>query len=131
MDKVSERLLGPFNIEVVVEPINIKISEAIMNFQENAHDVSEKVFSGCGRLPLGRRTRDTRELELETYQFTREEARQQQQQPSLEKLIRDIRQKLRDSKSFWVNLPYQICNDDKVAASTKDATCWNGTASAK
>lgn len=43
MEKVSDRLLGPFNIEVVVEPINIKISEAIMNFQENAPDVSEKV----------------------------------------------------------------------------------------
>lgn len=33
MDKISERLLGPFNIVMVVEPINIKISEAIMNFQ--------------------------------------------------------------------------------------------------
>lgn len=35
MEKVSERLLGPFNIVMVVEPINIKISEAIMNFQVN------------------------------------------------------------------------------------------------
>lgn len=33
MDKVAERLLGSFNIVMVVEPINIKISEAIMNFQ--------------------------------------------------------------------------------------------------
>lgn len=33
MDRISERLLGPFNIVMVVEPINIKISEAIMNFQ--------------------------------------------------------------------------------------------------
>jgi glypican 4 len=33
MEKVSERLLGPFNVVMVVEPINIKISEAIMNFQ--------------------------------------------------------------------------------------------------
>lgn len=33
MERISERLLGPFNIVVVVEPINIKISEAIMNFQ--------------------------------------------------------------------------------------------------
>lgn len=33
MEKVSDRLLGPFNIVMVVEPINIKISEAIMNFQ--------------------------------------------------------------------------------------------------
>lgn len=35
MDKIIERLLGPFNIVMVVEPINIKISEAIMNFQVN------------------------------------------------------------------------------------------------
>lgn len=35
MDRIIERLLGPFNIVMVVEPINIKISEAIMNFQVN------------------------------------------------------------------------------------------------
>lgn len=33
MDKVAERLLGSFNIVMAIEPINIKISEAIMNFQ--------------------------------------------------------------------------------------------------
>lgn len=33
MERVAERLLGSFNIVMVVEPINIKISEAIMNFQ--------------------------------------------------------------------------------------------------
>jgi hypothetical protein len=44
MEKVTDRLLGPFNIEMVVEPIDIKISEAIMNFQENGPEVSQKVF---------------------------------------------------------------------------------------
>jgi hypothetical protein len=43
MEKVTDRLLGPFNIEMVVEPIDIKISEAIMNFQENGHEVSQRV----------------------------------------------------------------------------------------
>lgn len=55
MEKVSERLLGPFNIVMVVEPINIKISEAIMNFQETGQDISQQVFQGCGRPQLGRR----------------------------------------------------------------------------
>ena len=41
-DLVS-RLEGPFNIESVVNPINVKISYAIMNFQDNGHDVSRKV----------------------------------------------------------------------------------------
>jgi hypothetical protein len=43
MEKVTDRLLGPFNIEMVVEPIDIKISEAIMNFQENGPEVSQRV----------------------------------------------------------------------------------------
>jgi hypothetical protein len=43
MEKVTDRLLGPFNIEMVVEPIDIKISEAIMNFQENGAEVSQRV----------------------------------------------------------------------------------------
>lgn len=43
MEKVKKRLLGPFNIELVVIPINVKISEGIMNFQENAQKVSQKV----------------------------------------------------------------------------------------
>lgn len=44
MEKVKKRLLGPFNIELVVIPINVKISEGIMNFQENAQRVSQKVM---------------------------------------------------------------------------------------
>ncbi|KAF4521466.1 hypothetical protein B566_EDAN001763 [Ephemera danica] len=67
--QVASRLLGPFNIEVVVEPINIKISEAIMNFQENGHEVSQKVFSGCGRPRLGKRSNPATELNFETLKF--------------------------------------------------------------
>lgn len=37
-------MLGPFNIELVVIPINVKISEGIMNYQENAQKVSQKVI---------------------------------------------------------------------------------------
>lgn len=42
--KVADRLLGPFNIELVVDPIDIKISDAIMNFQENGYEISQKVY---------------------------------------------------------------------------------------
>ena len=41
--KIATRLEGPFNIEMVVEPIDVKISDAIMNFQENSEAVSTKV----------------------------------------------------------------------------------------
>lgn len=47
--------------------------------------------------------------------------------PVLDKLIKDIRQKVKDSKKFWSNLPYQICNNDEFAAlPSSDANCWNG-----
>ncbi|XP_042562045.1 glypican-6-like [Clupea harengus] len=45
---VAERLEGPFNIEAVMEPIDVKISEAIMTMQDNTMQVSAKVFQGCG-----------------------------------------------------------------------------------
>ena len=36
---LSERLAGPFNVETTIEPISIKISDAIMNFQESGFQV--------------------------------------------------------------------------------------------
>ncbi|XP_013193574.2 glypican-6 isoform X2 [Amyelois transitella] len=53
VDKVGDRLLGPFNIAMVVEPIDIKISEAIMSFQEHNQEISNKIFSICGKPVLG------------------------------------------------------------------------------
>lgn len=41
---VADRLEGPFNIEAVIEPIDIKISEAIMTMQDNSMQVSAKVL---------------------------------------------------------------------------------------
>lgn len=43
---VAERLEGPFNIESVMDPIDVKISDAIMNMQENSMQVSQKVWQG-------------------------------------------------------------------------------------
>lgn len=48
-------------------------------------------------------------------------------EPPLDKLVKDIRTKVKDSKKFWSNLPYQICNNDDIAASpSNDLNCWNG-----
>lgn len=44
---VADRLQGPFNIEAVIEPVDIKISEAIMAMQENSMQVSAKVMPQC------------------------------------------------------------------------------------
>ena len=41
--RLATRLKGPFNIEHVVVPIDVKISDAIMIFQENAESITDKV----------------------------------------------------------------------------------------
>lgn len=43
---VANRLEGPFNIESVIEPVDIKISDGIMNMQDNSMEVSAKVMQG-------------------------------------------------------------------------------------
>ncbi|ESP01694.1 hypothetical protein LOTGIDRAFT_139272 [Lottia gigantea] len=43
MKMLASRLEGPFNIESVVDPIDVKISDAIMNLQESSAKVSAKV----------------------------------------------------------------------------------------
>jgi len=52
LEGILERLLGSYNVEAVVEPIHIKISEAIMNFQESGPELSQAVFATCGKPKL-------------------------------------------------------------------------------
>uniref|UniRef100_A0A182JSI7 Glypican n=1 Tax=Anopheles christyi TaxID=43041 RepID=A0A182JSI7_9DIPT len=263
MERISERLLGPFNIVMVVQPIDIKISEAIMNFQENGKDISDRIFQGCGQPALGRMRRavndqavasfamngyesqprlittleqqqlplvegigrqraialaaeelsesdaqftfegeeqdeDTtaggsdkriskrsatgtnagggdstsRELKYEPLQFsdgdvqftnsngppvsgasgnsngsggsaggrtnrrkhkggrkqTSEQDEQDNHEPMIDRMVKDIRQKVSNSKRFWAQLPYMLCNNEEIAEPpANDASCWNGT----
>lgn len=43
MKQLAIRLEGPFNIESVVDPIDVKISDAIMILQENSITVRDQV----------------------------------------------------------------------------------------
>ncbi|GLH04475.1 Division abnormally delayed protein [Gryllus bimaculatus] len=136
LDQLVERLKGPFNIEIVVNPINIKISEAIMNFQESGTEVSHRVFQGCGKPKLGRRRRrDTTELDFGRHSHrpgNHRDREETEDEVTLETLVKDIRVKVNDTRQFWANLPYQVCNDDKVAASPAlDDSCWNGEKKAR
>eukprot|EP00058_Branchiostoma_floridae_P007786 XP_002593274.1 hypothetical protein BRAFLDRAFT_59323 [Branchiostoma floridae] len=106
---VADRLEGPFNIESVVDPIDVKISDAIMNLQENSITVSSKLSSRF-RAPNSDDERPT------TAAGT-----------SLDRLVRDIRDKIELFREIWSRLPYSICNDEKIAAPAgNDKNCWNG-----
>ncbi|XP_014223180.1 glypican-4 [Trichogramma pretiosum] len=151
VDKIADRLLGPFNIEMLVRPINLKISEAIMNFQESSSDVSQRVFKGCGRPVLGRRRRrsrpqgprDEHEIDdLRSLSFEEEDEpvarasksrgrdRGEERSSSavaLDKLVKEIKQRIRDSRQFWLYLPYKLCNDGLASTPSNTNHCWNGT----
>lgn len=51
MMNVLDRLEGPFDMESVLSPLDVKISEAIMMLQENKKPISESVFQQCGVPP--------------------------------------------------------------------------------
>ncbi|CAH1102437.1 unnamed protein product [Psylliodes chrysocephalus] len=148
IDKVGDRLLGPYNIEIVVEPLNIKISEAIMNFQESGTEVSKKIYTLCGKPTFTRPKRKadykdtaqdnpTMEIKIEPMKIPGRKKHKktmatsvENQSTPLEKIITDIKQKIKETKLFWVNLPYQYCNNLSILNSVNATTsnqCWNGT----
>ena len=44
MVALTSKIEGPFSMEAVIEPLGVKISEAIMAFQENQANITQKVF---------------------------------------------------------------------------------------
>ncbi|KAK7877226.1 hypothetical protein WMY93_032079 [Mugilogobius chulae] len=61
--QVSEKLEGPFNIELAADSISVKVSEAIMHMQENSVSISSKVFQGCGHPRPARSKRSPKDSE--------------------------------------------------------------------
>ncbi|XP_027465122.1 glypican-4 isoform X2 [Zalophus californianus] len=124
---VAERLEGPFNIESVMDPIDVKISDAIMNMQENSVQVSQKVFQGCGPpkpLPAGRISRSISEgaFSARFRPYHPEERPTTAAGTSLDRL-----EKLKQAKKFWSSLPSNVCSDGRMAAGNgNEDDCWDG-----
>lgn len=131
---VADRLQGPINIEAVIEPIDIKISEAIMTMQENSMHVSAKVFQGCGQPKpsgMGRSARGISDVFSGRFKhFSHEERPTTAAGTSLDRLVIDIKEKLKESKRFWSNLPDDICAKGKVSELDEEQ-CWNSHAKAR
>ncbi|XP_047440975.1 glypican-4 isoform X2 [Mugil cephalus] len=134
MLSLAERLEGPFNFESVMDPIDVKISEAIMIMQDNSMQVSQKVFQGCG-MPKQQSTsfRSTRSVK-ETGFTGRFRPYSPDARPttaagtSLDRLTTEVKKKLKSAKKFWSTLPEAVCAGDKIAPGDE---CWNGTAKSR
>ncbi|XP_061743692.1 glypican-6a isoform X2 [Nerophis ophidion] len=131
---VAERLEGPFSIEAVIEPIDVKISEAIMSMQDNSGLLSAKVFQRCGppkALGAGRSARGISDVFSARFRpFPPEERPTTATGTFLDRLVVDIKEKLKVSKRFWSNLPDEVCAEGKLTESDEDQ-CWNSHAKAR
>ncbi|XP_072514067.1 LOW QUALITY PROTEIN: glypican-6a [Salminus brasiliensis] len=137
---VAERLEGPFNIEAVMEPIDVKISEAIMTMQDNSMQVSAKVFQGCGHPKPAGMSRTARGISdvfnARFRPYSPEERPTTAAGTSLDRLrtvwrtmqhsVIDIKETLKKSKKFWSTLPDAVCSRERV--SEDDEQCWNSHA---
>ncbi|XP_053283161.1 glypican-6a [Pleuronectes platessa] len=125
---VADRLDGPFNIEEAIDPIDIKISDAIMTMQDNSMTVSAKVFQGCGQPKpsgMGRSARGISDVFNARFRpYTREERPTTAAGTSLDRLVTDIKERLKESRRFWSNLSDDICAKGKLTESD-DEQCWN------
>lgn len=130
---LAGRIEGPFNFESIVDPIDVKISDAIMNMQENSMQVSQKVFQGCGMPKPSMAFRSTRSLK-ETGFTGRFRPYSPDARPttaagtSLDRLTVDVKKKLKHAKKFWSTLPETVCSGERIAPGDE---CWNGTAKSR
>ncbi|XP_049574267.1 glypican-6a isoform X2 [Syngnathus scovelli] len=131
---VAERLQGPFHIDAVIEPIDLKISEAIMIMQDNNKILSAKFFQSCGPPKLssiGRSARGISDVFSARFRpHPPEEKPTRVTETSLDRLVIDIKEKLKVSKRFWSNLPDDICADGKLTESDEEQ-CWNSHTKAR
>lgn len=47
LDELALKLSTSYNIETIISPMDVQISEAIMNFQENGTSITQQVFQNC------------------------------------------------------------------------------------
>uniref|UniRef100_A0A8C1U8S6 Glypican 4 n=1 Tax=Cyprinus carpio TaxID=7962 RepID=A0A8C1U8S6_CYPCA len=130
---LAERLEGPFNFESVIDPIDVKISDAIMNMQENSIQVSQKVFQGCGQPKPSMAFRTRRSTKDSGFPgrfrpYSPDARPTTAAGTSLDRLLTDVKKKLKQSKKFWSTLPDTVCVGERIAVGDE---CWNGTAKSR
>lgn len=47
LDELALKLSTSYNIETIIAPLDVQISEAIMNFQENGSNITQQVYMNC------------------------------------------------------------------------------------
>lgn len=98
------------NQEIEYEPIKFSHNN---NYQGNRGGNRARVSSGNRSNPRGS-------------SFVNGNGKSDSRESALDKLVKEIRQKVKDTKKFWSNLPYTVCNHDDFAPTHNADNCWNG-----
>lgn len=135
MRKVMERLEGPFHPVGIISPINVKISEAIMNYQDRSEDINNKVFMGCGEPTLTPRSKRSGPSEAGIPRASR--SSEKIALGDLGQILQEVRDNLSASGDLFRNMTGAACEPllVKIGRSSSNNTnsddkCWNGTAKA-
>jgi glypican 6 len=128
-------MMGPFDVEAVVDPIGLKISDAIMNFQGSGFEVTAKVFQDCGTPKLQKRqvcaqlNRKRKINPLHKITFVSNQVSYEPRQSrrgstvishspddfedaKLKTIIREIKEATVGARRFWSQLPGMVCQED-------------------
>ncbi|OCT59453.1 glypican-6 [Xenopus laevis] len=128
LQEVAERLAGSFNIELAMESIAVKISEAIMSLQEESVQLTAQIFQTCGTPPPGRSRRSPGEDPRQRFRvYSNDEKPTSADGTNIDRLVSEIVGKLRPLRGLWKLLPLSLCSDNRVSAGlSNQEKCWNG-----
>ncbi|XP_068130156.1 glypican-2 isoform X2 [Hyperolius riggenbachi] len=128
LQEVAERLMGPFNVELAAESISVKISEAIMTLQEQSVKFTAQIFQSCGTPPPSRTKRSPPEDPRRKFTvYSNDEKPTSAAGTNIDKLVEEVKSKLRPLRGLWKLLPLSLCSDHRVSAGLSNQDkCWNG-----
>ncbi|XP_072331016.1 glypican-1-like [Scyliorhinus torazame] len=126
MIQVADRFNGPSNLESLVDTISLKITEAVQTMIDNRARISSKVLQGCGNLKsVSKRSVDD-DAKKRGKPYPVEERPVGLVTPAVDRLVTEVKMKLRDVKELWVTLPSALCSEKVTAGSANEDRCWNG-----
>lgn len=128
--RVSERLEGAFSLANVVDPIEVTISDAIMNFQTHSDSLSTQIFSKCGQPePTAERKRRNADVaegsRTKKPKLKSELSVKKEEQNHLDQFLHLFRIQIKKTTFLWNSLVYVTC--DMLGVNDHSASCWNGT----
>ncbi|XP_041030325.1 glypican-1-like [Carcharodon carcharias] len=126
MLQVADRFNGPSNMESLVDTIYMKIAEAIQTMQDNRAHISSKVLQGCGSLKSVSKRSAEDDPKKRGKPYPVEEKPVSLVTLPMDRLVTEVKMKLRDIKELWVMLPSALCSEKMTAGSANEDRCWNG-----